>query len=93
MMRKKKAARNAARASKHSTRYRNSDFLKKLGRHVRNVRLAQGYSIDRLYLESANVSRATISHLERGLIDPQISTLKRLADALNISLLELLRYE
>ncbi len=70
--------------SKH---YRDNKFLVSVGKNVKRLRISKGYSIDRLYLESG-LSRATISLLERGLTDPTLSTLKRLADTSCVPLYE-----
>ncbi len=60
-------------------------FLAALGKHIARLRKAKGYSQDRLYLE-AGFSRATMSRIEHGLVDPQIWTLKRIADTIGVSL-------
>lgn len=72
--------------SKH---YRDEKFLLAVGKNIKRLRTFKGYSIDRLYLESG-LSRATISLLERGLTDPTLSTLKRLADTICVPVHELL---
>jgi len=61
------------------------DFLRALGEHIARVRKAKGYSQDRVYLE-AGFSRATMSRIEQGLVDPQIWTLKRIADTIGVPL-------
>ena len=56
-----------------------------LGRRVRRLRKARGYKqID--LAEEARLSRGQISEIERGLPDPQLTTLDRLARALNVDL-------
>ncbi len=72
--------------SKH---YKDKKFLVAVGKSVRRLRISKGYSIDRLYLESG-LSRATISLLERGLTDPTLSTLKRLADTIEVTVSDLI---
>jgi transcriptional regulator with XRE-family HTH domain len=71
-------------------RFRDTHFLKKLGARVKKLRTAKGFSIDRIYLEGEGLNRSSISRIERGLTDPQISTLKRIADTIGISLVDLI---
>ncbi|MBS1983600.1 MAG: helix-turn-helix transcriptional regulator [Bdellovibrionales bacterium] len=59
---------------------------------MRKLRVSKGYSIERIYLES-DISRATLSHLERGLIDPRASTLRRIADTIGIKLSDLINLD
>lgn len=68
------------------------DFLRRLGRHIRKVCRANGYSQDRLYLEGG-FSRGTVSKIENGLVSVEVYTLKRIADTMGISLVELLDFE
>ena len=72
-------------------RYRNNDFLFAIGERVRSIRLSKNYSIDRLYLETEGLSRATVSRIEKGQTDAQISTLKRIAETLGVTLPELVK--
>ena len=65
-----------------------SRFLKRLGRHIAQVRASKAYSQDRLYLE-AGFSRATMSRIENGLVDPQIYTLQRIAETIGVPLTKL----
>lgn len=59
------------------------NFLKKLGAHIARLRKAKGYSQDRLCLE-AGFARGTLSRIEAGLVDPQASTLARIAETIDI---------
>jgi len=63
--------------------FNKSAFLKKLGRHVAKLRKSKGYSQDRLCLE-AGFARGTLSRIEAGLVDPQASTLVRVADTIGV---------
>jgi DNA-binding XRE family transcriptional regulator len=63
-------------------------FLNRLGKHIAQMRKSRGYSQDRLYLE-AGFSRATMSRIEHGQVDPQIWTLQRVADTIGIPLRKL----
>lgn len=67
-------------------------FLKKLGAHIAKVRKQKGYSQDRLYLE-AGFSRGTISKIENGLTSPEVYTLARIAEVLDIPLKKLVDIE
>ena len=66
-------------------------FLIRLGNHIGKVRRAKGYSMDRLALE-ADLSRATMSRLEKGRIDVQAFTLYSIAKTLGITLSRLLDF-
>lgn len=85
MARPSKSAPDAYRR-KPRTRYHSDKLRLKLGARVKRVRTSKGYSIDRLSLEMDHLSRATISRIERGLTDPQVSTLARIAECLDVTL-------
>lgn len=74
-------------------RHRDGDFLKALGAHVKKLRIKKGYSIDRIYLEGEGLNRSSVSRIERGLIDPQIGTLNRIAETIGVTLADLVRVE
>jgi transcriptional regulator with XRE-family HTH domain len=61
------------------------NYLNRLGEHIAKMRKSKGYSQDRLYLE-AGFSRGTISKIENGLVNPQILTLRRIADTIGVPL-------
>jgi transcriptional regulator with XRE-family HTH domain len=69
-------------------RAKDAKFLKRLGKHIAKIRKSKGYSQDRLYLE-AGFSRGTASKIENGLVNPQILTLKRIAEVIDVPLSEL----
>lgn len=66
-------------------------FLRKLGTHVAEVRKAQGYSQDRVYLEGG-FSRGTLSKIERGLVNPQVWTLELIAKTIGVPLNKLVTF-
>ena len=68
---------------------KNEKYLKTLGNKIKQVRTSKGYSQDRLYLE-AEFSRATMSRVERGLVNPTYLTLKKIADTLGVSVKKLI---
>lgn len=78
--------------TKRRKRYKNELFLRALGENCRRLRQQKGYSIDRLSREAEQLSPASIDRLERGLGDSQILVLVRYAQAINVSLLDLLSF-
>jgi DNA-binding XRE family transcriptional regulator len=65
-------------------------FLIRLGTHIGRVRRSKGYSMDRLALE-ADLSRATMSRIEKGAVDPQAFTLESIAKTLGLTFSELVK--
>lgn len=55
-----------------------------LGDQIRRIRKAEGCTI-RSLSEKTGVSESYISQLERGLVDPSVSLLRRIAGALNVA--------
>lgn len=66
--------------------------LKILGEHIKRVRKSKGYSQDRLYLE-AGFSRATMSRIEAGKVNPTYLTLKTISDVLGVPLHKLVKVD
>lgn len=64
------------------------DPLKTLGRHVRALREAKGWSQEFL-AEVADVHRTYLGDIERGIRNPSLKSLLRIADALDTSLAKL----
>lgn len=62
--------------------------MSRLGKHIKKVRTAAGYSQDRIYLE-AGCSRGTMSKIERGAVDTQIGTLRMIAETIGVPLRKL----
>jgi len=62
---------------------------KEFGKRLKKLREKQGKSLNMFAYEN-DLSKASISKIERGIIDFRFSTLLRLANALEISLSELL---
>ena len=70
----------------------NTDLLKKFGLHLRSLRLDRKMSqIDLAY--KGEFDRNYIGMLERGERNPSLKNLKRLAQALDITLTELVNFE
>lgn len=59
--------------------------------NIRRIRVEQGLSQERLAIDSG-VDRSYVSRLERGLENPTIAMLERMAQALNIHVADLLAY-
>jgi transcriptional regulator with XRE-family HTH domain len=56
---------------------------------LKQVRLEKGFTQERL-ADKANVTRMTISNIEKGRHVPTVKTLIRLADALGVEITELI---
>jgi len=63
---------------------------KKLGENLRKLRLKRGMSQGDLAV-ILNVDRAYISNIENGRMNPTLSTLEKIANALEVSSSELLK--
>ena len=66
--------------------------LQVLGERIRDLRKARGWSQER-FADICGVHRTYMGHLERGEKNVSFNTLSRLADALGISLAELVSHE
>ena len=71
---------------------KNSGFNLKIGRKIASLRKEKGLSQER-FSEISGKMINTISKIERGLGDPQISTLASIADALDVHLVDLINVE
>lgn len=83
--------RKRRKTSNEPTRYKDEAFQRTVGQSFERHRTRKGYSIDRVHLESEKLSRATISHIDRGMIDPQLGTLKRYADTIGVPLWQIIK--
>lgn len=70
---------------------RDKKYLEKFGKHIRTLRLSKGLSQVQLEFES-EISKNQIGNIERGEINPTISTLKRIAKALDVQPKDLLDF-
>ena len=61
---------------------------RKLGQRIKALRKQQGLTIEKLAFEN-DLAKGNLSEIEKGAVDPKISTLERIADGLSISLKEL----
>jgi len=62
----------------------------RFGEEVRSLRMKRGLSQEAL-AASAGLDRTFISMVERGVRRPTLDSAKRIADALNVSLVEVIR--
>lgn len=69
---------------------KNNDIEKKFGAAIRNLRNRRGISQDEL-ARRARLQRTYISDIERGVRNTSLRSIKKLADALNVSLQMLFR--
>jgi len=65
-------------------------ILIEMGHRIREARHLRGLTQERV-AELSDFGKARISRLEAGFINPTMSTLKRIADVLDISVSELLK--
>ena len=61
------------------------EFTKQLGDRIRNLRLSSGMNQEELAFKSG-ISPAHLGQIERGLKSPTISTIQKIAKALNVTL-------
>jgi len=72
-------------------RIRDTETINLFARNMRSIRQSQGLSMVSLST-LMNVEYVQVANLELGKRDPSLSMLKRVADALNISISELLEH-
>ena len=65
-----------------------STIIKTLGKRIAKIRKNKGLTIEKLAYEN-DLSKGNLSEIERGLRDPKITTLEKIAKGLEISLGEL----
>ena len=63
-----------------------------VGERIRALRNENGMTIEQLADESATGSKGHLSNIERGLVRPNIYTLKQVADGLGVKPLDLLTF-
>ena len=63
-----------------------------VGKRIRELRHEEGLTLEELADHSEIGSKGHVSNIERGLVRPNIYTLKRLADALDVLPLDLLTF-
>jgi transcriptional regulator with XRE-family HTH domain len=71
---------------------RNNILLKKFGVHLRQIRQDKKLSLEALAYE-ADIELSQVYRVEKGLVNPTLSTLNALAKGLEISISELTDFE
>jgi transcriptional regulator with XRE-family HTH domain len=66
------------------------DVQKQIGRTIRRLRVAQGYTQD-TFGDRAGLNRAHVGEIERGECNVTIQTLKTVADALGLKIRDLMK--
>ena len=64
----------------------------RFGQHLKKLRIKQGKTLEKVAYEVDGLTKATLSRIENGLVDPKLSTLTKIAESLEISLLDLMDY-
>ena len=67
-----------------------AEIKQDLASNLRTIRLSRGLAQERLALD-ANVDRTVVSKIERGVTNPSLEILLRLANHLNVELADLLK--
>lgn len=76
------------------SRMEKGDLLKNIGKRVQEIRISKGYSqVDLAGKIKGTIDTTNISRIESGRTNPTIYTLQRIAEALEITLSQLLNYE
>lgn len=63
-----------------------------VGQRIRDLRLEGGMTIEQLAAASETGSKGHLSNIERGLVRPNIYTLKQVADGLGVEPLDLMTF-
>lgn len=71
---------------------RDSKFLIKLGKNLRKIREESNLTQEALS-HKAEIPRSQVARIERGEVNPTISTLKRIADVLKVGVAQLVQFE
>ena len=69
-----------------------TEDIKKLGEHIRELRLAKGITSQIALANKAKVDRTYIGGIERGERNPSLNMLEKIAKALGTSLSELMKF-
>jgi len=70
---------------------KNEDLLKKLGSHIRKVRVKKGLSQQDLAIDT-DMAKSTIARIELAQLNPTFTTLQKISDALDIPLSKLVDF-
>jgi len=67
-------------------------ILRRLAKRIRTLREQKGLSSEKLAY-SVGLNKSTLNFVERCISDPQLTTVEKIADGLDVSLLELLDFD
>ena len=70
---------------------RNEKILKKFGKHLEQIRTEKGLSL-RKFADIADVDFSQIHRIEKGQSNPSLTMLLTIAEALEITILELMEF-
>jgi transcriptional regulator with XRE-family HTH domain len=62
-----------------------------IGQRIKQLREQKGLTIEKLAYEN-DLAKGNLSEIEKGLIDPRLSTLERITKGLDVTLKELFDY-
>ena len=68
-----------------------NDICKKFGERVKKLREAKNLSLNMLAYEN-DINKSTLSRIENGLVDPKLSTIHKIAEGLEMSIDELMKF-
>lgn len=68
------------------------EYQKTFGAHVKRLRKQKGYSQDK-FAELADLTQAYLSSVERGIANPRLDTLKKIAKGLGLTMPDLFLFE
>jgi len=71
--------------------YRDQDYLKKLGKHIKSIREARGWSQE-YFSNVCEIEIRQLGRIERAETNSSISILKKIADKLNVAVSQLLDF-
>lgn len=68
------------------------EYQKAFGSHVKRLRKQRGYSQDK-FAEIADLTQAYLSSVERGIANPRLDTVKKIAKGLGLTMPDLFLFE
>lgn len=72
---------------------KSTDNIKRLGRHIRELRLAKGITSQIALAAKAKVDRTYVGGIERGQKNPSLEILEKIAKALGTTLTDLMKFD
>ncbi len=78
--------------NKDNDEFDSKHYLISFGERLAKIRKSKGYSQDRVCNEGG-FSRGTLSKIESGSVDPQLTTLARIAEIIGVPLKKILDFE